>query len=408
MHLVSFYQRLLCPQAPWRVSAVDLSADAGRVDVWLDHPGKTLFPCPKCARPCPVRDHVAERIWRHLDTCESTTWLHARLPRISCPEHGIVQVRAPMSDGSSRFSAAMERRCIDTLLECSREGVSRLTGLSWDEADGLMRRSVARGLRKRSDALPQRLGIDEKSVFKRHKYCTVIADLASGTVFDVLDSRTIDGIEPWFQDRAEAMSQVEQVAMDMSAGFANVVSRLAAKAEICYDHFHVTQLLTRSVDTVRKAEQKLIEDPEQRKWFFRSRFLPLYNEENIPEHRIEQFERVKKISDKTARAWALKESFREIWTSPTAECATGLFKKWFWWATHSRLEPVRKAAHTIKRHWQGILNAIVRGVTNACTEGLNNKIERIKRDACGFRSKASLRAAVMFHCGGLDLYPATD
>ncbi len=407
MDLVSFYQRLLSPPAPWRVSEVDLSGDAARVDVWLEHPGKTSFPCPKCGLHCSIRDHVAERTWRHLDTCESTTWLHARLPRVSCPEHGVVQVATPMSDGSSRFTVAMERRCVDTLLECSREGTSRLTGLSWDEADGLMRRSVARGVRRRADAFPQRMGIDEKAVFKRHKYCTIIADLASGTVFDVLDSRTIDGIEPWFKERAPAMGGVKQVAMDMSAGFANVVERLAPKAEICYDHFHVTQLITRAVDQVRKNEQKTIEDPELRKLFFRSRFLVLFNEENIPEHRVEQFEKVKAISDKTARAWALKESFREIWTCGTSECATALFKKWFWWATHSRLEPVRKAAHTIKRHWQGVLKAIVRGVTNACTEGLNSKIERIKRDACGFRSKASLRVAVMFHCGGLDLYPVT-
>jgi transposase len=280
-----------------------------------------------------------------------------------------------------------------------------LTRFSWDEIDRLMRTAVERGMARRGPELPRRLGIDEKAVFKRHKYATIIADLDGGRVVDVVDQRSIEAVKPWFAERKEALAAVQSVAMDMNAGYAAVVAETMPQAEVCFDHFHVTMAMNKAVDEVRKAEQKEIEDKEERSQFFRSRFLFLYNHENIPAHRVERFEQLRRLAVRTGRAWAIKENLRELWRCGTREAAEAFFKKWFWWATHSRLEPVRKAAHTIRNHWQGVLNAIVCRVTNACTEGLNSKIEKVKRDAFGLRSRARLRIAILFHCGGLDLQP---
>lgn len=405
MDVVTLYERLLQPPAPWRVVRVELSPDAKRVDVWLEHAPGVPVGCPECGRSGPVYDHTEERTWRHLDTCEATTWLHARLPRVRCGEHGVRQVAAPMADGSSRFTRALERHGIDTLSECSREGASRLTGLTWDEVDGIMTRAVARGLQRRGTALPPRVGVDEKQVFKRHRYFTLITDLDEGRVVDALLGRKFAIIEPWFKARKEQLLQVRDVALDMSGELATLVTRYAQNARLNFDHFHVSQLVNQAVNEVRKAEQDQFKDKEQRRWFFRSRHLPLYNAENIPEARRAQFEELKRVAVKTSRAWAIKENLREVWKCPTAKAAQAFFRKWYWWATHARLEPIRRVAHTLQRHWQGILNAIVHRITNACTEGLNNKIEKIKRDAYGFRSKARLRLAILFHCGKLDLYP---
>ena len=80
--------------------------------------------------------------------------------------------------------------------------------------------------------------------------------------------------------------------------------------------------------------------------------------------------------------------------------------EWFGWAIRSRLEPVKKVARTIKAHLEGILMAVVTGATNARAEGFNTMIQKIKRDARGFRNKERFKAAIYFHLGGLDLYPA--
>jgi transposase len=163
--------------------------------------------------------------------------------------------------------------------------------------------------------------------------------------------------------------------------------------------------VNQAVDEVRKQEQRNMADEDDPTGLFRAHYLFLYNQENVPPKRADQFAQLKEKALKTGRAWALKENFRELWKCPTTESAEAFFKKWFWWATHSRLEPMRKAAYTIKNHWQGIVNAITKKVSNACTEGLNNKIEKIKRDAFGFRNKKRFRTAILFHCGGLSLSP---
>jgi transposase len=372
----------------------------------LEHASGALFACPRCDTRLPVYDHTPERAWRHLDTCEYQTWLHAALPRVACPRDGTLQIRPPLSDAHSRLTMPMEKRCIETLQECSRDGAASLTGLSWDEVQRVMDRAVERGMARRGPELPKRLGIDEKAMFKRHRYSTIITDLDQGCVVDVVDQRSVEAITPWFSERKDALAAVEAVAMDMSAGYAKVVSEFMPRADICFDHFHVTMIVNKAVDEVRKAEQKHIEGEGERSSFFRSRFLFLYNLENIPAHRVERFEQLRRQALKTGRAWAIKENFREVWRHETVEAAGTFFKKWFWWATHSRLEPMRKAAHTVRNHWQGVVNAITRGVTNACTEGLNSKIEKIKRDAFGFRSRTHLRTAILFHCGGLELHPS--
>jgi transposase len=406
MDVVSFYQRMINPPRPWKVSRVEMSEGVRRVDVWLEHAPGVAFPCPRCNHTLPVYDHTPERSWRHLDTCDYETWLHARLPRVACSYDGTVQVTPPLSDPHGRLTQAMERRCIDVLKECSRDGSAKLTGLSWDEADAVMQRAVKRGMERREPELPEWMGIDEKSVFARHKYFTIITDLKHGRVIDVIDKRTIKAVEPWFVTQSEHLADVKGVAMDMSAGYANVVTRLMKNAEVCFDHFHVTMKVNQAVDEVRKLEQRAMEAGDARTEFFRSRFLFLWNEENVPAQRNEEFQNLKTIAVKTSRAWAIKENFRELWHCTTLEDAVAFFKKWYWWATHSRLEPMRRAAHTIKNHWQGIASAIVNKISNACTEGLNSKIERIKRDAYGFRNKESFRMAILFHCGDLSLYPS--
>jgi transposase len=125
------YRQILGLEASWSVTSVDLNVEKERVDVWVGHkPGK-LWPCPKCQRQLPCRDHAVERVWRHLDTYQFRTFLHARIPRVEYPEHGILQVKVPWTEARSRFTILMERMVIDVLRECSTvEGARRILRLS--------------------------------------------------------------------------------------------------------------------------------------------------------------------------------------------------------------------------------------------------------------------------------------
>ena len=109
MRDTELYRHLLGLVAPWEVSRVELSAAGGRIDVWVDHPRRARFACSECELELAVYDHVEEREWRHLDSCQFLTYLHARPPRVNCPEHGVLRVRLPWAEPMSRFTTLFER-----------------------------------------------------------------------------------------------------------------------------------------------------------------------------------------------------------------------------------------------------------------------------------------------------------
>ncbi|HMS85004.1 MAG TPA: transposase family protein [Nitrospira sp.] len=140
-----------------------------RVDVWADHPKDVAWVCPHCTKRLPLYDHAEERTWRHLDSCQFQTHLHARIPRVACGEHGVVQVTVPWAEPRSRFTLLFERLAIDVLRQCDVSGATRIVRISWDEAWGGMQRAVARGrARKRARIVP-RIGVDEKAAAKGHR-----------------------------------------------------------------------------------------------------------------------------------------------------------------------------------------------------------------------------------------------
>src|SRR4030042_3035684 len=177
MQDTELYEKLLDIKNPWKVTKVKLDTDAGRVDVWIEDTPGTKWDCPECKIKASVYDHREERVWRHLDTCQFGTYIHARMPRIKCPDHGIRQISVPWAEPGSRFTLLYENRVIDTLKECDVTGANRLTGTTWSEAWNIMEKAVARGLRRKEISVPEYIGIDEKSFAKRHRYETLVCNL---------------------------------------------------------------------------------------------------------------------------------------------------------------------------------------------------------------------------------------
>ena len=405
MNLESFYQLVMALPSPWKVSKVVIAEDSSRVDVWLEH-SKFQFLCHECQKPAPIYDHAPEREWRHLDTCDLPTYLHARIPRVSCPKHGVVNGVFHIAEPNTSLTCKMEAKCIATMQQCDITGAAELTKVSWDILGNVQSRAVTRGMARRGDKVPTQMGIDEKQVFARHKYFTIITDLEERCVYDVVDKRTFDALSPWFEERKSSMEKVDVVAMDMSAGYEKIAKKYAENANVCFDRFHIMQVAQKAVDTTRKNEQKSMSE-DDRQMMFGTRYDFLYGRERLPEQNVARFEQAKLVAKKTSKAWAIKENLRDMWTTANGdtEKAKIYFNKWYWWATHSRIKPIIKAAHTLKTHCEGIFSAIELGISNALTEGMNNKIESVKRDACGFRNKDSFRTAILFHCGKLDMMP---
>lgn len=402
------YQKILGIEKPWKVVGVELDVEDGEVRVHVAHT-EPKPPCPQCHQPSRRYD-ARPRRWRHLDTCQYPTILVADVPRIECESHGVLQIRVPWAASGSRFTALFEALVIDWLKEASISAVARLFGLSWEEVDGIMQRAVRRGLQRRRNLLlplPQRLGVDETSFRKRHDYVTVVIDQDDNTVVHLADGRRRETLDDFFDDVPHDQREaVESVAMDMWGPYIAAVSDAVPDAErkIAFDRFHVARHMSTAVDQVRRREHKELK-AQTINPLTGTRYLWLTNPEAMEVHRLEQLEELKHSCRKTARAWAIKELAGDLWHYRSRHWARQAWLRWYSWAIRSQLEPVRRVARMVKTHLEGIINAVVLGVTNARSEGVNAKIQWIKYTARGFRNRERFRNSIYFHLGGLDLYP---
>ena len=407
MQDTALYQHLLDLKSPWSVSRVELNVKEQRVDVWAEHPNDAKWTCPQCTHEYPLYDHAEERMWRHLDSCQFQTYLHARIPRVECDEHGVVQVQVPWAEPRSRFTLMFERLAIDVLRQCDVSGATRILRISWDEAWHLMKRAVQRGRARKARKVVRRIGVDEKAAAKGYRYLTLVCDLDEGTVEYVGEDRGLQSLDGYYTGLTKPqLDGIEAVAMDMwppyiSATLARVPD---AAGKIVFDRFHVMTFISEAVDMVRKQEHReLMESGDAT--LKGSKYLWLYNKENVPERRRGEFDALMRKELKVGRAWAIKEALRQLWQFVYPVSGWKFWRRWYFWATHSRLEPIIKAAGTISRHIDNILTYYQHPVTNAMSEGLNSKIQKIKSMACGFRNTENFKTAIFFHCGGLNLYP---
>jgi transposase len=404
----SLYASILGVAAPWKVTSVTPALDQGEIVVRVHAPPSVKLTCPRCQTQCTRHDHRTRR-WRHLPTCQYRTILEVQVPRVRCAEHGVLQVPVPWAEENSSFTALLEALVISWLKEASLSAVAELMSLTWDQVDGIMQRAVRRGLARRRDFEPERIGVDETSFQKRHEYVTVVTDLDTRDVLYVADNRTKESLQGFFDQLEPAdLIRLKVVSMDMWGAYISVVEENLYEAEkkICFDKFHVAKYLGDAVDRVRRQEQR-----EQLQVGNRSlvgtKYAWLRNPENMEADSTTFFERMKRIALRTARAWALKEHAMCLWHYASRGWARKAWNAWISWAMRSRLAPMKRVARTIRAHLEGIINAIVLKATNAASESINSKIQRVKRMACGYRNRERFRNAIYFHLGGLDLCPAT-
>lgn len=409
MRDTALYETVLGLEGPWKAVEVRLNSADETVEIKVATADRRL-PCSRCGKLSPRYDSRVRR-WRHLDTCQFKTILCADVPRVKCAEHGVKFVKVPWADRQSQFTALFEARVIRWLHEASISAVAELFGLSWTVVNGIQQRAVRRGIKRRSlegeRQLPARLGIDETSFQKRHEYVTVVCDQDTGDVVHVADSRKSsvveEYLEPFDEDQRAA---VQTVAIDMWQGYISPLERLIPGAEkkICFDKFHVAQHLGQAVDKVRREEHRAQKDTgvEPLKG---SRYLWLWNSTALSRERLQELLSLQRVAKKTARAWAIKETGMDAWRYKSRHWARAALLKWYSWAIRSRLEPIKKVARMVKKHLEGIVNAIHHGVTNARSEGINSRIQWIKYTSRGFRNRERFRNAIYFHLGGLDMTP---
>jgi len=398
-------QAVLGLQAPWTVVNVELDVTGQQVRVTVEA-GAGPYPCPECQERVPGYDRQRRR-WRHLDTCQFTTWIQADLPRVSCPPPGVKQIAVPWAEPGRQFTAWFERLAIDLLREGSVKGAAGLLRITWDEAWGIKARAVARGLSRRPQDGVAHLGVDEKAIAKGHRSLTVVADLERSRVLYLAEDRkqeSLDGV--WSRLTPAQRDGIEAIAMDLwEPSSQSPQAHLdGAEAKIVFDKFQVAKHLHEAVDRVRRTEQRPLKQTGDDR-LTGTKYLWLMRPQAMTAEQRATFRAWQRTDLKVARAWALKERFRQFWDDTDCGAAQTFFARWFWRATHSRLQPMAAVAQLIQRHLPNGLTYLQHGITNAGLEAVNATIQWVKKTARGFRNVEHFKTAIYFPCGGLDLYP---
>ena len=396
----SLYERILGLTSPWFVEEIGFDESEDSVEVYVALDDDAQLYCPRCGRPVPRYDK-RQRRWRHLDTCQFQTFVTAQVPRIQCPDDGCLTISVPWADDRSRFTLLFEALVINWLKEASIASVSRRLSISWSAVDGIMQRAVKRGLSRRKRLAVKRIGVDETSFQKRHEYVTVVST-EEGRVLYVADGKGKESLRGFYQQLSKSqLASIESVSMDLSSAYIAVTREELPQANECiaFDKFHVAQYLTRAVDQVRQSERRELVE------LGRTRYLWLYNSASLNRTQKRTINALKRIATRTGRAWLIKEMAMSLWNYSSRTWAEKAWKRWYAWAIRSRLRPIKTMARMIKDNLEGIINAIVLNANNGQAESINSKIQMLKIKARGFRNRERFKTAILFHCGGLDLYP---
>ena len=411
--LSSHYRQLLGLVKPWNISDIELNVADPQVNIFLEWPNGKAVLCPECKKRCTIFDRREERVWRHLDTMQFKTFLHCRIPRSNCPVHGTKTITVPWGEANSRWTLMFETFALIVLEQAPTiTKAANLLGLSWDQVLDLKKRAVKRGLKRRSLENIEHLGMDEKSFGRKERFITVLSDLDGGRVLDVAPSKSKKAAKAVLEVIPEKQRElIKAVAMDMAAAYEVVCKEMMKQADIVYDKFHIEQKLNKAVDKIRSAEHKFLL-AQGINTFTKTRWLWLRRPERWSEKQEKQFRNVeaefgagKLAQTKIGRGWMIKEAFRPFWDYVYKGAAKRYFRRWYYWATHSRLKPMIDVAKTINEHLKGVLTYFDHGITNAFSESINSKIQELKSGARGFRNFDNYRISILFSCGKLEMNP---
>ena len=404
MRDIDLFQLALGLVPPWMVVDAKFDADKKRLDIEIDFKTGGRFSCPKCGKAdCPVHDTV-KKTWRHLNFFQHQAFLHARVARIDCPDCGVLLVNVPWARPGSGFTLLFEAFVMALVKGMPVAAAARLVGEHDTRLWRLIQHYVETAVTRMDLSDLRRVAIDETAAKRGQDYISLFVDLDSRKVVYVTegnDAATVARFADHVDDHNSDASRIKEVCIDMSGAYIKGVTENLTEAEITFDKFHAVKLVNDAVDQVRRAESK---DRPQLKY---SRYLWLMNERSLSVEQSLSLEALCNMNLKTARAYRIRLAFQEIYNCPSGDWGELVLNRWYSWAIRSRLEPIKKVAHTVKRHRDGILRWFDSKIANGLIEAINSLVQAAKAKARGYRSLRNLIAITYLIAGKIDLKLAT-
>lgn len=404
MRVTTAFNRLLGLAATW-VQAVAFESDRVVVTVRL---ARRRLRCPVEGCGYSTRSVYDRRKkpsrWRHLDVCGRPLYIQADLRRLRCRRHGVKVEAVPFARPGARVTRDVENLIVWCAASMDWTAASVLCRVSWRTVARVVERVVPTKVDlARLDALV-RIGVDEISWKRGHKYLTLVIDHDTGQVIWGAKNRTAVALEAFFDDLGDdATARLEAISMDFGAPYAKAVRDKAPQAAICLDPFHAVALATKAFDETRRDQWRAMraEDPDAAAVFKGSRWVLLRNPDNLTDTQTDQLRRLRRAGGAIWRAYQLKEALRAIYAAHdlSLDESIDLLNAWIKRAQRSRIPSFVRLARTLRLRRQEVVNTWTYGITNAVNEGTHSKIRAVFARAHGFHRADTALAAIHLTCG---------
>lgn len=387
--------------------------------------------CAECGKKAPVHDCSTEpRRWRSLDLGTTKTFIEYATVRVACPTCGTHVAAVPWAHHASRFTRAFEEQVAWLCVHCNRSVVASLMRIDWKSVGpvcGRVYERLDKACGNRFDGLA-RIGVDETSYKKGHKYMTVVVNHDTGRVVWCAEGYGKEVLQRFFDLlTGEQKAAIKVVTADGARWIKSCIEENCPNAERVMDPFHVVSWMTDVLDEVRKQawrearkEEKAAkedapkrgrgrpekgeEKPESKASAAKgSRFAILKNPEDLTEKQQLTLERVARENKRLYRTYLLKERLRDVFKAPGAQTAKDLLESWLKSACRSAVKEVKELSKKIRRHKEAIVRSVELGISNARVEATNNKIKLTVRMGYGFRNIDNLIALIMLRCSNLPI-----
>jgi transposase len=373
---------------------------------------RRLLACP-CGRRTRARYDSSRRRWRHLDFGACKVFLEADVHRVDCRSCGKIRTeQVPWARPGARHTADFEDVAAWLAQRMDKTSVARLLRCSWEAVDHIVTRVVADHIDdSRLDEL-YRIGVDEISYKRGHKYLTIVADHDTGRVVWVGKDRTKDSFAQFFDALGPHRAQtIEAISLDGNSIYLPVARDHLPQATVCLDPFHVIGWTNEVVDSVYRTEAPRFPHghgrPNRREWR-RTRYALRAGVEHLDESHHAILAGLRRHRYRLWRTWQLKEQLRDLYRTVDPADARDHLTRWCTAALRSRIPAFKNLVRRIRKHFDAIIAAVQFGLSNSRLEGINARIRLIQRRGYGIRDLDSLTASIYLCLGGITITLPTE
>jgi transposase len=384
--------------------------------------------------PCGFKTRAAYdssiRRWRHLDLGACRLLLECEIRRVNCSRCERVRTeQVPWARPGARHTRDFEDVVAWLAQRLDKSAVARLLRCSWEAVANIVVRVVAEAIDdSRLDDL-YRIGVDDISYRKGHRYLTVVADHDSGgAVVWAQEGRTAATLKAFYDELGdERRAKLQAVSLDMGLAYEKATTEEVPHVTQCVDPFHVVQLANTAIDQARRwawnVERRTSPAPKRTRgrppegsspppnkprWVKHTRWALLKDPDNLNDSQHDVLDQLRRERSVLYRCWQLKEAMRDLYRLRRPQDAPLHLEWWLAWACRSRIPSFVRLSKTIRANRDRILAAIDLGLSNSKLEGLNSKIRLINHRGYGHHSAAALISMIYLCCGGITVQLPTE